>query len=101
METNGKLKISMKAFGQRYIASISEDSPIDDVIPVLKGLLCAIGYHSDTVDTIFVDYDETEDPLECYDEFEPETCACEEPEDTTLQITPKEETHTVTLIYDI
>lgn len=97
----------MKAFGQRYSATISEDATIWEVVPVLRGLLCAVGYHPESVDSIFVDEPENDECNECVCgnecDIEPEELNLETyTEDTTLQITPVEkETHTVTLIYDI
>jgi len=50
-----KMRFSVKAYGERYTGSIRDDANIYEVVPVLKGLLAAIGFHSDVVDEIFVE----------------------------------------------
>lgn len=67
MEKQNKMRLSIKAYGQRYSVSIAEDSDIYQVASVLRGLLCAVGFADSVVDDVINDcpISDAEELCEC------------------------------------
>ena len=47
------MKITIEAYGNKFVGELSEGSDIQEVTSAVKGLLVAAGYHPVTVDEIY------------------------------------------------
>jgi hypothetical protein len=49
-EKGNMMTITIEMYGKKFAAEISEESSMDDIIPIIRGLLITAGFHENTID---------------------------------------------------
>lgn len=44
------MTITIEFYGNKFTAEISEESSMDEIMPIIRGLLITAGFHENTID---------------------------------------------------